>query len=74
MENLKEGRKKNRIESRMTKGSPDHKRRLVAIRCKEPDDHKVVRVPDQRDCMITSGWYGDAIALCANTSEPLPPK
>jgi len=40
MENLKEGRKKNRIESRMTKGSPDHKRRLVAIRCKEPDDHK----------------------------------
>jgi hypothetical protein len=66
MENLKEGRKKNRIESRMTKGSPDHKRRLVAIRCKEPDDHQVVRVPDQRDCMITAGWYGDAIAGSEN--------
>ena len=32
MENLKEGRKKNRIESRMTKGSPDYKKGLVSIK------------------------------------------
>ena len=32
MENLKEARKKNRIESRMTKGSPDYKKRLVSIK------------------------------------------
>ncbi len=28
---------------------------------KEPDDYRVVRVQDQRDCMITARWYGDAI-------------
>jgi len=31
-ENLKEGRKKNRIESRMTKGSVDDQKRLISIK------------------------------------------
>ena len=33
---------------------------------KEPDDHRVAHVEDQRDCIPTAGWYGDAIAGSGN--------
>jgi hypothetical protein len=40
--------------------------KVNAINVKEPDGHRVVRVQDQRDRMITAGWYGDAIAGSGN--------
>jgi hypothetical protein len=36
------------------------RRRYLIERYTEPDNHREVRFPDQRDCMATVGWYGYA--------------